>query len=293
MAITIGPGISLGRGAIVGNGTPPGGILTALRNCAIDLNILTGITSLNLGTAQSVIQSSNIHFNVFAVVSKGLTCESLTGTAAPSGFNSFTASGFYYNSSAANILSTGNNIFGIEGGIDYGLPELDGLGWMAMAVFNSSGNFVGLMVWIFTNDTIDSVNSVTPNGHPVTTAASIFYPDNGPNSYNRIYAMHIDGFGNITVDTSGNMRYNYSNNQNPTSAGYNATNKFSNDDGVWAFVMGGKTDGNAPGPTFAAANGFGIGTYDSIESLSLAYWNGSALAGTDWVGFVFTGDRIP
>jgi hypothetical protein len=292
MAITIGPGWSLGRGTVVGNGTPPGGIINALRQCAISLNSLSGITASSLGTAQTLITNSNIHFNVFAVVGKNACSEALTGTASASGYHTFSGLGFYYNSSAGNILSSGLSIYAMEGGVDFGLPEIDGKKWMAMAMFNGGGSFQGLMVWVFTNDQISDTNVVTTNGHVVTTAASIFYPDNAANLYNRIYGIHIDGAGTITSDVTGNMGWNYSNGQQSVGVGYNATNKFSLDDGVWAFVMGGKTDGNAPGPDFKTANGFGIGNYDGSDPLTIAaYWNGSALVNTNYVGFVFTGDR--
>ena len=263
-----------------------------LQTLAVSLDALTSITNSNLGSVQSTIEGADNSFHVFAVIGKNDLAESLAGTGASGGTTSFSSPKFVYNSSASNILSTGNTIANMTGGPN---SVIDGNKWMAMALYDGSTNgFKGIMLWVFTDDLINSSNSVTTDGHTVTTAKSIFYPDNAASSYNRIYAVVIDGDGAVAFsDYDGNVGWNFSNGQSPSSStGYNSTSRFASDDGLWAFrLSGNKVDGNYPGGTYKTTNGFGVGNYDSGDGTSNIYWNGSNSGGTsNYVGFVFTGD---
>ena len=263
-----------------------------LQTLAVSLDALTSITNSNLGSVQSTIEGADNSFHVFAVIGKNDLAESLAGTGASGGTTSFSSPKFVYNSSASNILSTGNTIANMTGGPN---SVIDGNKWMAMALYDGSTNgFKGIMLWVFTDDLINSSNSVTTDGHTVTTAKSIFYPDNASYSYNRIYAVVIGDDGSVDYsDYDGNVGWNFSNGQSPGSTtGYYNTSRFSGDDGFWAFrLSGNKVDGNSPGGTYKTTNGFGVGNQDSGDNTSNIYWNGSNSGGTsNYVGFVFTGD---
>ena len=263
-----------------------------LQTLAVSLDALTSITNSNLGSVQSTIEGADNSFHVFAVIGKNDLAESLAGTNASGGTTSFSSPKFVYNSSASNILSTGNTITNMTGGPN---SVIDGNKWMAMALYDGSTNgFKGIMLWVFTDDLINSSNSITTDGHTVTTAKSIFYPDNASYSYNRIYAVVIGDDGSVDYsDYDGNVGWNFSNGQAPgSSTGYNSTSRFASDDGLWAFrLSGNKVDGNSPGGTYKTTNGFGVGNYDGTDGTSNIYWNGSNSGGTsNYVGFVFTGD---
>ena len=156
--------------------------------------------------------------------------------------------------------------------------------WMAMAFYDGSAGFKLILLWIFTDDLINSSNSITADGHTVTTAKSIFYPDNSSSSYNRIYALVIGDDGAVDYsDYNGNVGWNFSNGQAPgSSTGYNGTSRFASDDGLWAFrLSGNKVDGNNTNYSFAGANGFGFGNLNAGDSqASYIYWNGNQTSTT-------------
>ena len=266
-------------------------IFDNLKTLAVSLDALTSITNSNFGSVQSTIEGADESFHVFAVVDYGNVAESLQGTGASGGTTSFSSPKFVYNSSASNILSTGNTIVDMTGGPN---SVIDGNKWMAMAVYDGSTNgFKGIMLWVFTDDLINNSNSVTTDGHTVTTAKSIFYPTISSNSYHRIYAVVIGDDGSVDYsDYDGNMGWNFSNGQSPGTTGYNSTSRFASDDGLWAFrLSGNKVDGNNTNYSFAASNGFGFGHLNAGDSqASYIYWNGNQTSTTTYVGFVFTGD---
>ena len=265
-------------------------IFENLKTLAVSLDALTSITNSNLGSVQSTIEEADNSFHVFAVIGTNDLAESLAGTGASGGTTSFSSLKFVYNTSASNILSTGNTIVDMTGGPN---SVIDGNKWMAMAFYDGSAGFKGILLWIFTDDLINSSNSITADGHTVTTAKSIFYPDNSGSSYNRIYALVIGDDGAVDYsDYDGNVGWNFSNGQAPgSSTGYNSTSRFASDDGTWGFrLSGNKVDGNSPGPSLYGSNGFGIANYDGGDSRSSYYWNGSSVSNSTYVGFVFTGD---
>ena len=265
-------------------------IFENLKTLAVSLDALTSITNSNLGSVQSTIEEADNSFHVFAVIGTNDLAESLAGTGASGGTTSFSSLKFVYNTSASNILSTGNTIVDMTGGPN---SVIDGNKWMAMAFYDGSAGFKGILLWIFTDDLINSSNSITADGHTVTTAKSIFYPDNSGSSYNRIYALVIGDDGAVDYsDYDGNVGWNFSNGQNPSSStGYNSTSRFAGDDGTWGFrLSGNKVDGNSPGPSLYGSNGFGVANYDGGDSRSSYYWNGSSVSNSTYVGFVFTGD---
>ena len=265
-------------------------IFENLKTLAVSLDALTSITNSNLGSVQSTIEGADESFHVFAVIGNNDLAESLAGIGASGGTTSFSSPKFVYNTGASNILSTGNTIVDMTGGPN---SVIDGNKWMAMAFYDGSAGFKGILLWIFTDDLINSSNSITTDGHTVTTAKSIFYPDNGSYSYNRIYAVVIGDDGSVDYSAyNGNMGWNFSNGQSPSSStGYNSTSRFASDDGIWAFrLSGNKVDGNSPGPDYKSAYGFGVGNYNGGDSVSQIYWNGTSTSTSNYVGFVFTGD---
>ena len=267
------------------------GVFDNLLTLSISLNNLTSISASNLGTVQSTIQAADPSFNVFAVATHNANSESLSGTAAAGGKATLSAGKFVYNSSASNILSTGKTIVDMTGGANNSLSAIDGKKWMAAAIYDGTTNgFRGILLWIFTNDSITTGNVVTTGGRTITTTKSLFQPVLSAGNFARIYQVVIGTSGNVIAsNTSGNGGWNFSDAQNPNSTtGYYLTNSFSSDDGFWAYVLGGKVNGNA-GPTYQAANGYGFGNVNSTDSSSALYW-GSLVTGTNYVGFIFTGD---
>jgi hypothetical protein len=256
------------------------------------LSTITSVTNTDFKNVQSTIQSANPTFNVFAVATKNYNSEELPGFGSASGKYTFTTPGFVYNTSNSNILSTGNEIGYINDGLRYGLSGIDGRKWMAAAIYDGTPNgFLGVLMWIFTNDTIDLSNNILSNSKNVTNTKSIFDPTLSDNVYMRIYQVVIGPYGTILQsDVIGNAGWGYSNNQSPSNiTGYYSTSQFSFDDGIWAYVLGEKTDGNT-GPGYRTTNGYGFGNYNQQDSSSVLYWNGSAVASDNYVGFIFTGD---
>lgn len=247
-------------------------------------------TGTNFQTVQSTIETANDTFNVFAVVGTSNYAEGLTGTGVAGGKRTHTAKGFNYNTSSSNILSTGNTIADMTGGITNGLSVIDGKKWMAMAQYDGT-NFDGILVWIFTGDSVNNSGTVSSGTRSVTNVKDIFYPVGAKTTnYHHIYPIAIDPSGSVTSNTtSGANGWNFSDGAAAGTAGYNTTSKFASDDGQWGFVIPGYTDGNNGGTIFTT-NGYGMGNQNSGDSSSNTYWNGVNTASTSNVGFVFSGD---
>lgn len=255
----------------------------------------------NLQSTQSLIESADSAFNVFAVVGRGNYAELLTGTGVASGKRTHTAKGFNYNTSSSNILSTGTEIADMTGGSDNDLSVIDGKKWMAMAQFDGT-NFDGILLWIFTGDQVSNSGGITVGGRSVTNVKDIFVPaGTGSSNYHLIYPIAIAADGTIYSNTElGNCGWNFSNNAQPgNTTGYNATNKFGQDDGTWGFIIPtgnvtAYTDGNSPGVsifnTTTTSPGFGMGNFNSNDNSTNTYWNGSNTGSTDNMGFLFSGD---
>ena len=273
----------------------PHTVFEHLQTLAVSLDALTSITNSNFGSVQSTIEGADGSFHVFAVIGNNDLSESLGGTGASGGTTSFSSPRFVYNSSAS-ILSTGNTIVAMTGGPN---SVIDGNKWMAMALYDGSTNgFKGILLWVFTNDLINTSNTVTTDGHTITTAKSIFYPPNSQTSFNRIYAVVIGDDGAVDYsDYNGNVGWNFSNNQvSGSSTGYYSTSRFASDDGAWGFRLNtassssNKVDGNST-YTMYGSNGFGFGNMNSTDTaFGYIYWNGTQTNTTTFVGFVFTGD---
>jgi hypothetical protein len=267
-------------------------IFDSLVSLSSSLRLITSVTNTNFKNVQNLIQTSHPSFNVFAVTTKNYNSESLQGIGTPSGKHTFTSPGFVYSTLNSNILSTGNTIVDMNNGFNYGIPEINNYKWMAASIFDGTTNgFLGTLVWIFTNDIIDISNNIVGGGKPVTTTKSIFSPTLGILNYMRVYQVVIGPNRNVlTSDVTGNAGWGYSNNQFPDSVtGYNSTSQFSFDDGLWAFVVGGKVDGN-DGPDYRTTNGYGFGNYNNTDPSAALYWNGSNVVNNNYVAFIFTGD---
>ena len=164
-----------------------------------------------------------------------------------------------------------------------------------MAVYDGTNDgFRGILLWIFLNELITSTNNVITGTASVTTAASIFFPSvfSSTSNYRRIYQVVLNNTGSVTAsNVSGNAGWLFSTAQFSSRLGYATFSRFSADDGVWAFVLGAKVNGDTPGPSYKKANGFGFGNDNSVDYSSNLYWNGTNINTTNYVGFVFTGDR--
>ena len=249
-------------------------------------------TGTNFQTVQSTIETANDTFNVFAVVGTSNYAEGLTGTGVAGGKRTHTAKGFNYNTSSSNILSTGNTIADMTGGITNGLSVIDGKKWMAMAQYDGT-NFDGILVWIFTGDSVNSSGTVSSGTRSVTNVKDIFYPVGAKTTnYHHIYPIAIDPNGTVTSNTtSGSSGWNFSDGAAAGTAGYNTTSRFAADDGQWGFTIPGYTDGNAGGTIFSTSPpGYGMGNQNSGDSSQNTYWNGVNTSNNNNVGFVFSGD---
>lgn len=267
-------------------------IFDSLVSLSYSLRLITSVTNTDLKNVQNLIQTSHPSFNVFAVTTKDYNSESLQGIGTPSGKHIFTSPGFVYSTLNSNTLSTGNTIVDMNNGINYGIPEINNYKWMAASIFDGTTNgFLGTLVWIFTNDIIDISNNIVIAGKPVTTAKTIFNPTLDLSNYMRVYQVVIGSNRNVLKsDVTGDAGWGYSNNQFPDSVtGYYSTSQFSFDDGLWAFVVGGKVDGN-DGPDYRTTNGYGFGNYNNTDPSASLYWDGSNIASNNYVAFIFTGD---
>jgi hypothetical protein len=267
-------------------------IFGALVTASPVLRSITSVTNTDFKNVQDAIQLAHPAFNVFAVATKYYNSELLPGFGSPTGKYTFTTPGFAYNTSLFYGLSTGKEIAYMDNGANYGYPEIDGKKWMAAAIYDGTTNgYLGMLLWIFTNDTIDISNNILVNGKDVIYTKNIFDVPLRPLDYMRIYQVVIDPFGNVVAsDTTGNAGWGFSNNQNPSDiTGYYSTSNFSFDDGMWAYVIGGKVDGN-DGPDYRKTNGYGFGNYNLNDSTATLYWAGSKVESTNYVGFMFTGD---
>ena len=263
-----------------------------LISLASTLNGATVPSPSNLGSVQSLIESANPAFNVFAVVGTNDYSESLPGTGVAGGKRTHTAKGFNYNTSASNTLSTGNIIEPMVGGSSSGLSVIDQKKWMAMAQFDGT-SFDGILLWIFTGDQVSTSGTVTSGTRTVTNASTIFYPNGvGNSNLHHIYPIAIAANGSSFASntTSGANGWNFSNNQQATALGYYQTGRFGSDDGQWGFKIPGYSDGNSPGPSIFGTYGYGMGNYDSNDSNTKNYWNGVTTNSNNNMGFVFTGD---
>jgi len=296
---------SLFRAGAGGGGAGIFGDLQSLLTTLNNASNPSPTNSTDIGNIQGLIESANSSFNVFAVVGTGNLSENLAGTGVGGGKRTHLGKGFNYNTSAGNILSTGNTIVDMTGGSSSGISGgsiIDGKKWMAMAQFDGS-NFDGILLWIFTGDSVNDSGSIASGNRPVTNVFSIFYPDGSPqNDYHHFYPIALDVNGTIYSNlNSGKNGWMFSNNANAgASTGYNNTGSFSNDDGFWGFIIptgssSAYVDGDSPGETIFSTStskpGFGMGNYNSSDTgMQYSYWNGQQDNNTNFSGFVFSGD---
>ena len=268
-----------------------GAIFDNLISLSITLASSTVPSPSNLQSIQSTIENTNPAFNVFAVVGTNDYAEGLSGTGVAGGKRTHTAKGFNYNTTSSNILSTGNTIADMTGGASNNLSVIDGKKWMAMAQFDGT-NFDGILLWIFTGDSVNNSGTVSSGTRSVTNVKDIFYPVGAKTTnYHHIYPIAIDPSGTVTSNTtSGSSGWNFSDGAAAGTTGYYSTSQLSVDDGQWGFVIPGYTDGNGGGSIFMASGGYGMGNQNSGDSSQNTYWNGTNTASSNNMGFVFSGD---
>ena len=274
-------------------GTLPPTLFDNIKTLATTLASATVPSPTNLQSVQSIIENANSSFNVFAVVGRGNYAENLTGTGVAGGKRTHTAKGFNYNTSSSNILSTGNTIENMMGGYRDNLNVIDRKKWMAMAQFDGN-NFDGILLWIFTGDSVNIYGTVTSGTRSVSNVKDIFTPaGDRVSNMHHIYPIAINPDGTIASNTtSGASGWNFSANSGPnsTTGYYSAVSGFSDDDGIWAFKIPGYVDGDAGGTPFTTNGGYGMGNYSGTDNSSNVYWNGVNDIDSDQIGFVFSGD---
>ena len=270
------------------------------------LNAITGVTASNFGSKgiQTAIQNAWPGFNVYAVLTRGSIsqmAENLSGKASSNGKFTFldSAPGFAYNSTLGK-LSTGTTVTDLSGATFNTLAN--GKKWFALANWYN-GSFYGIMLWIFTGETITSANAVAGTANS-RTAPWLWHQRPGPQYSGNVYwRIYSEVFGNtgtrIVSDYTGNQGWAFTNSVADNTTGYNSTGQLSPDDGAWGLGMGSglKVEGNSPGPSlpnsgWLAAQQYGHGNYDGADSSYGFYWGTAVTGGTagDWVGFAFTQD---
>ena len=108
-------------------------------------------------------------------------------------------------------------------------------------------NFDGILLWIFTGDSVNTSGTVTSGTRSVSNVKDIFYPEGSGSNYHHFYPIAINPDGTIVSNTtSGASGWNFSSNSSPnsTTGYYSAVSGFSNDDGIWAFKIPGYVDGD-------------------------------------------------
>lgn len=269
----------------------------------------------NMPVVQSIIESADPSFNCFACVGNSAFSENLIGQSRSNGKGTLQSKQFLYNSNGAsspagvaNVLSTGNAISHMSGAgaYDSNLTTIDGLSWMAMAFWNGTTStstvggstvydgYQGIIIWAFTGDGINNSGTVTSNGRPITYVRDIFQSQTSSN-YAKIFGVGIakaSGSSPTITYTPANAGYNFSNNQQPDSRGYNQTGKFAADDGIWGMNMNQYIDGNTPGPDFSSVNkAYGMGNYNGGDGNNECWWDGTNNGGNNsLIGIVFSGD---
>ena len=307
------------KGRFLNAGSPPIKIFSALQTLATTLASVSVPTKQNStdslilnddDSVQSIIESAHSSFNVFAVVGFGKYAEDIPGRGVAGGMRTHTATGFNYNTSLSNILSTGNAIVEMSGGgrINPNLNVIDGKKWMAMAQFDGT-NFDGILLWIFTGDSVNTAGTVTPKMRSVSNVKDIFYPEGSSSfsvddqDYHHIYPIAIDPSGTITSNTtSGASGWNFSSESEADEIlgyyfndfGGRIIRSLSQDDGIWGFKIPGYVDGDDQDASIE----YGMGNLSGNDDTTLpskyalyATWNGvRSPASTAHLGFVFSGD---
>lgn len=158
--------------------------------------------------------------------------------------------------------------------------------WSAMAFWTGS-RFAGIVVSIWTGDTISSSNVRVAGALPVHDAASQFYPTTGDNQYRHVLPIVIQPSGYAVTFEAQNTGWQYSSAQNPSSNGYYSTSFFSQDDGVWGLQPDRLIDGDSPGLALTTG-GYGFNNYNGTEPVLNYYWGGPVQTSSNFVGVVFS-----
>ncbi len=246
-------------------------VLNALRALSITLSSVAA-NNTSVTTAVSTIESRG--YSTWAVPIPAKMSETMNGVQTVPGAGNFR----YRESGPLGTRDLGTLT---------GNTPASGLPWNAMAFWDGT-QFKGIMVWVWTGDTIAAGNVVVSGARPVTTPASIFTPTTGDSLFRRIRPLVIEANGTVTLDGSAaNTGFQFSSAQNPSANGYHTTTFFSQDDGVWGFIPNSRIDGDTPGPALTTG-GYGISAYQVSEPVNTYYWGGASQASANYVGVVFS-----
>ena len=142
--------------------------------------------------------------------------------------------------------------------------------FMAMAVTDSN-RYYGIWVMTFEN----SRNRLKE-----------FFFDEDDQKVIQVFVYdHLNG---TTTRNSSQTTWTFSNNQQQAGNGYESSNRFAQDDGLWGFNINGTADGNAPGPDLTVSSGYGFGNYHAGDtSRPYVRWAGSSYNSNSFHGYVF------
>ena len=181
-----------------------GSVLDALRALAIQLSTVSA-NATAVTSAVSAVGAGG--YSVWAVPVPARMSETMSGTTSTPG-----AGQFRYRASGP----LGERDLGTL----TGTTPAAGLPWSAMAFWDGT-NFRGIMVWAWTGNTINDVNTVVSGARPVTTPAQMFSPMTGDNLFRQIRPLVISANGAVVLNGSdSNTGFQFSSAQNPTANGY-------------------------------------------------------------------------
>jgi len=232
---------------------------------------LIAANATNVAAAAAAIDRE---FSVWAIPTGAAMSESMSGSTAPC--------------TPGRFRISANGRLGIRSFDSFsGLASAPERPWSAMAFWDGTA-FRGIVVSIWTGNTINSANVVTANAQPVTDAASQFFPTTGDNIYRQVYPIVFSAAGQVVaLNNISNTGYQYSSAQNCTSNGYHTLSFFSQDDGAWGIHPGERIDGDTPGAAMSTG-AYGFNNYNSSEPVLNYFWGGTAQSSANFVGIVFS-----
>lgn len=228
------------------------------------VGLLSGYTeSTAESTVISAIESQG--YTVFAIPIYNAMAERLVGSS-----GSLAAGQFRY-----DLFDAGASI---EQSSGFTNANLNGYAWIGFAGFVNTG-FAGVAGAAYTQ-------------YPGSTTAlrDLWYPNTDKTMNTYIYENFNSG--NEIYYTAGSTSTIFSDGQSPSTNGYNATTRWSADDGSWGFANGvTRLDGNG-GPYISGNNSNGaVGCENRNSGDTVAntlYWGTSAYSSTTYKLYVFT-----
>ena len=175
----------------------------------------------------------------------------------------------------------------------FGQSAFDDHPFLVMS-FWSNNTYYGSLTMAFTDystSTQTTIQGPSNDSTSLPVGTTRLYDLYYPNQNRNIVVHRRDANGTNTFHTSA-QSLRVSNAMNPSSThGAHATNKFSDDDGIWGFISGVNQAGGNSGDSFMAANAsssYGFGVFDGGDSTPTFWWGQQYNSQTNYMAFVYT-----